>query len=183
MGAGIDTAAFTQVRIDPSALGSVGQHLAVNALSGVWVLTEDSRVEQEVVIPRYSGRNPYLSGLVIVIGPVDCVDNSCPCWWGRLCDCARQVDKPGQHRGRPVHERRLSTGGLRRRRGYPLLSGRYAHLVPVGSTGRCTRVQNKRPQSYPQAVDEMDVQRVNGWSRTGHKATGLFTSLWTTLWA
>jgi len=32
-------------------------------------------------------------------------------------------------------------------------------------------------------VDDMDVQRVNGWSRTGHKTTGLFTSLWTTLWA
>jgi hypothetical protein len=31
------------------------------------------------VVPRYSERNPYLLGLVIVIGPVDCVDNPCPC--------------------------------------------------------------------------------------------------------
>src|SRR5450631_310261 len=31
------------------------------------------------VVPRYSERNPYLLGLVIVIGPVDCVDNPGPC--------------------------------------------------------------------------------------------------------
>jgi len=28
-----------------------------------------------LVIPRYSGRNPSLLGLVVVVGPVDCVDN------------------------------------------------------------------------------------------------------------
>ena len=41
-------------------------------------------VAPRAVVPRYSEQNSYLLGLVIVIGPVDCVDNPCSCRWRGL---------------------------------------------------------------------------------------------------
>jgi hypothetical protein len=41
-------------------------------------------------------------------------------------------------------------------------------LSPFGSTGASLSVQNKRPQSYPQAVDDEGVHETDGWLRAGY---------------
>jgi len=82
MGVDSDTVLrFTQVRIDPSATLTLRQHLAPGV--GVILGVEGMGLDPESFVPRYSGWNSYLPGLVIVIGPVDCVDNSCRGWWRR----------------------------------------------------------------------------------------------------
>ena len=37
---------------------------------------------------------------------------------------------------------------------------------------------DRRPQSYPQGVDDEDDVRVSGWSRADNETTGLWTALW-----
>jgi len=67
------------VRIDPSATEALSQHLTrTGVVPGELV----ARFGQESFIPKYSGLNQSLLGLIVVIGPVDAVDKPYRCrWW------------------------------------------------------------------------------------------------------
>jgi hypothetical protein len=120
-------------------------------------------------VPRYSGLDPFLLGLIIVIGPVDCVDNSHSCRW-RLRNPVddswiETVDNPASlwaTFGRP--QAACGESAVTHR-----WQGRHAHVVLIESTAVVPGGQDKCPQSYPQGVDDQGGVGTSGWLWAGYR--------------
>src|SRR5665647_3264168 len=153
MGADSDTALrFTEVRIDPSATRSPGQHL-VRSPYGCLRLAELLSFIRNTLVPRSSGLNSSLLGLIIVIGPVDSVDKPRSCRWGADAVWMTGGQEPGTTRPScgstpAIHRTLVARAWLPTAEEPP-----YTCCPPLVHSQRAIS-QNKRPQSYPQAVDQ-----------------------------
>jgi hypothetical protein len=92
--------------------------------------------------------------------------------------CGWPVDSCRGQPGRGVDQCQSSTGRHWQHCGYQQLKGSSPHVGRLESTGLWTSSPSKRPQSYPQAVDDGDELGVYGRSRADNEVTGLWTTLW-----
>ena len=154
MGAGIDTAAFTQVRIDPSARRAVGQHLddrfllfgVVNVI-GLFGRCSSPGTRGSIHLFEVHRRHRACGLCGKVASPQV----------GRLMACGRTVDGDCGQVGLPVDDLPLSTGRLSGRQGYQQVRGLSSTCCPPLVHRQAPGTQNKCPQSYPQAVDDEGV--------------------------
>jgi hypothetical protein len=92
--------------------------------------------------------------------------------------CGGPVDSGRAQPRRRVDQCQSSTGRHSRNCGYQQLKGSSPHVGRLESTGLWTSSPSKRPQSYPQAVDDGDELGVYGRSRADNEVTELWTTLW-----
>jgi len=87
--------------------------------------------------------------------------------------CGWPVDRTRGQLGVPVDGCPPSTGTPQWRCGYAQDPGPCPHKTPFGAQACAPNLQNKRPQSYPQGVDDENGVRLHLLSPTDINVTGL----------
>jgi hypothetical protein len=172
---------ITDVRIDTSALGCFIQH-------PVWGSCRfrsrvGHRPDLELFIPRYSGRDPSFLGLVIVIGPVDCVDNPHRRRWGGCRAVHHQWTRAVDNAARLWMTIGCPQAGL------------FARVVTHSVEAFVHRLSPLSAQGVRQGAERMSTElspgcgqiKVSGRHPAGYRLVTptplVWTTLWTTLWA
>jgi len=156
--------------------------VSANTWSGVVVVFDQALVgwlDLKLFIPRYSGRDPSFLGLVIVIGPVDCVDNGHLCRW---IAC------------RPVHHRWTkavdNSACLWMKRGCPqaIVSQRVVtHRLRASHAQvvlrRCTGGWERHRTPVHRVIPRLWTGEVSGRDPAGYGRVTPTPPVWITLWA